>query len=104
MTPAQRTARTLNALATLSLALGLTAGAWHPYYVVPGLIGAAALYSVAASYRGEDHRIRARHRRLSLAALDDEIAMALSKPCCRFWETRDGAHQPHCRNHTRSAA
>ena len=97
MTPAQRTARTLRAIATLSLAGGLTAATWHPYYAIPGLLGALFLALVAADYQIDDTRQQARHEALTLARLSDE--RLLPAPCCAFWEQPDNQHAAGCRNH-----
>ena len=104
MTPARRTARTLRGIALISTASGLYASAHQPAYLLPGLTGAAVLLVVAVSFDRDDQRTRARHRALSLAALEDETVLAATAPCCRFWEVPDGAHQPDCPTTTRSAA
>jgi hypothetical protein len=97
MTHARRTARACRTLAGLSLISALTAAAWHPWYAVPGLVGAAVLLLVAAAYQVDDTRQQARHEALILARLSDE--RLLPAPCCAFWEQHDGAHADTCRNH-----
>lgn len=97
MNHARRTARACRLTAGLSLISALTAAAWHPWYIVPGLLGAAVLLLVAASYQVDDTRQQARHEALTLARLSDE--RLLPAPCCRFWEQPDGAHATTCRNH-----
>jgi hypothetical protein len=97
MTPAKRTARACRLTAGLSLTSALVSAAWHPYYAVPGLVGAALLLLVAAAYQVDHIRQQARHEALILARLSD--AQLLPAPCCRFWEQPDGAHATTCRNH-----
>ncbi|MER6832670.1 hypothetical protein ABT320_01550 [Streptomyces cellulosae] len=99
MTPAKRTARACRTLAGLSLISALVAAAWHPWYAVPGLIGALILTLVAADYDIEDIRIRAWHEHLTLACFADSQTLAATRPCCRFWEQPDGAHATTCHNH-----
>jgi hypothetical protein len=97
MSHARRTARACRTIAGISATSALTAAAWHPWYIVPGLVGAAALLLVAAAYQVDDTRQQARHEALILARLSDE--RLLPAPCCRFWEQPDGAHATTCRNH-----
>ncbi|MFD8254956.1 hypothetical protein [Streptomyces werraensis] len=97
MTPAKRTARACRALAGVSLISALTAATWHPWYAIPGLVGAVFLTLVAADYQVEDILRRDRHAQLVAARLSDE--RLLPEPCCRFWEQPDGAHATTCRNH-----
>ena len=105
MTPARRTARTLRAIAAVSLASGLWAAADHPAYLIPGLIGASVLLLVAASFSHEDRCIRARHEMARRAALTDAQALAQPDPweqlhaadCCELWWTSCGtAHDRQC--------
>jgi hypothetical protein len=97
MSHARRTARACRTIAGLSLTSAIVAAAWHPYYAIPGLVGAVVLLLVAASYQVDDTRQQARHEALTLARLSDE--RLLPAPCCRFWEQPDGAHATTCRNH-----
>jgi hypothetical protein len=97
MTHARRTARACRLTAGLSLISALTAAAWHPWYAVPGLVGAAILLLAAAAYQVDHIRQQARHEALALARLSDE--RLLPAPCCAFWEQPDGAHATTCRNH-----
>jgi hypothetical protein len=101
MNHARRTARACRLAAGLSLISALVAAIWHPWYIVPGLLGAAILLLVAAAYQVDDTRQQARHEALILARLSDE--RLLPAPCCRFWEQPDGQHTDDCRN-SRSAA
>ncbi|MET9304963.1 hypothetical protein ABZX68_06440 [Streptomyces cellulosae] len=101
MTPAKRTARACRTLAGLSLISALVSAAWHPWYAVPGLVGAVFLTLVAAAYQVDDTRQQARHEALTLARLSDE--RLLPAPCCAFWEQPDGQHTDDCRN-SRSTA
>jgi galactose mutarotase-like enzyme len=101
MTHARRTARACRTIAGISATSALVAATWHPYYAVPGLVGAAVLLLVAAAYQVDDTRQQARHEALILARLSDE--RLLPAPCCRFWEQPDGQHADGCRN-SRSAA
>jgi galactose mutarotase-like enzyme len=101
MTPAKRTARACRTIAGISATSALVAATWHPYYAVPGLVGAAVLLLVAAAYQVDDTRQQARHEALILARLSDE--RLLPAPCCAFWEQPDGQHAAGCRN-SRSAA
>jgi hypothetical protein len=101
MTPAKRTARACRTIAGISAISALVAATWHPWYIVPGLVGAAVLLLVAAAYQVDDTRQQARHEALILARLADE--RLLPAPCCAFWEQPDGAHADGCRN-SRSAA
>ncbi|MGA4900297.1 hypothetical protein ACPCAJ_21185 [Streptomyces griseoincarnatus] len=102
MTPAQRTARTCRLAAGLSTICALYAATWHPWYAVPGLVGAVFLTLVAADYQADDIRQQARHEALALARLSDE--RLLPAPCCAFWEQPDNQHAAGCRNTPRSAA
>jgi len=105
MTPAKRTARACRLAAGLSTICAFTAATWHPWYAVPGLVGAAVLLLVAAAYQVDDTRQQARHEALTLACFADSQTLAATRPCCRFWEQPDGAHTTTCRNHEpRSAA
>jgi hypothetical protein len=97
MNHARRTARACRLTAGLSTICAIVAAAWHPWYIVPGLVGAAVLLLVAAAYQVDDTRQQARHEALTLARLSDE--QLLPEPCCAFWEQPDGAHATTCRNH-----
>jgi hypothetical protein len=97
MSPAKRTARACRLAAGLSTICAFTAATWHPWYIVPGLVGAAVLLLVAAAYQVDDTRQQARHEALILARISDE--RLLPAPCCAFWEQHDGAHADTCRNH-----
>jgi hypothetical protein len=103
MSHARRTARACRTIAGISTLSALISATWHPWHIVPGLLGAAVLLLVAAAYQVDDTRQQARHEALILARLSDE--RLLPAPCCRFWEQPDGAHATTCRNHTpRNAA
>jgi hypothetical protein len=105
MSHARRTARACRTIAGISLISALVAATWHPWYAVPGLVGAAVLLLVAAAYQVDDTRQQARHEALTLACFTDGQTIAATRPCCRFWEQPDGQHAAGCRNHTpRSAA
>jgi len=78
VTPAQRTARACRAVAFLSAACAGYSATHHLYLVIPGMVAAAILLTVAATYDTEDRRQQARHAALKAAAdadrqmLDDE--------------------------------
>jgi hypothetical protein len=97
MSHARRTARACRTIAGISTLSALISATWHPWHIVPGLLGAAVLLLVAAAYQVDDTRQQARHEALILARLSDE--RLLPAPCCRFWEQPDGAHATTCRNH-----
>lgn len=71
MTPAERTARACRLGAFLSAASAGYSLTWHPWYAIPGLVGAAFLLWGAASARGEEQRQTRRHARLDHAARSD---------------------------------
>jgi hypothetical protein len=96
MTPARRTARTCRTIALITTATALYSATHHPAYAIPGLTAAALLCTVATAYDTEDRRIRARHHALARAALQDAHTLGIPEPCCRFWQTTDGAHAPDC--------
>ncbi|MFE9921595.1 hypothetical protein ACFYQA_08430 [Streptomyces sp. NPDC005774] len=68
MTPARRTARACRALAFISAASAGYSATHHPYLVIPGMVAAAILLTVAATYDTEDQRQQARHAALKAAA------------------------------------
>ncbi|MFB6787654.1 hypothetical protein ACFCWT_13360 [Streptomyces olivaceus] len=71
MSPARRTAAACHLAAGISTLSAVIAATWHPWYAVPGLIGAAFLLWGGASARGAGQRRRARHHRLTHAAASD---------------------------------
>ncbi|CAL9369621.1 hypothetical protein [Streptomyces sp. enrichment culture] len=71
MTPARQTAAACHLAAGISTLSAAIAFAWHPWYAVPGLVGAAFLAWGGASARGAEQRRRAQHHRLTHAAHSD---------------------------------
>lgn len=71
MTPANRTVIACQAGAFLSAASAGYSLTWHPWYALPGLVGAGFLLWGAASARGEEQRQRIRHAALDHAARSD---------------------------------
>ncbi|MEU4051307.1 hypothetical protein AB0F09_19170 [Streptomyces olivaceus] len=71
MTPARRTAAACHLAAGISALSAGIAATWHPWYAVPGLIGAAFLAWGGASARGAEQRRRAQRARLTHAAASD---------------------------------
>ncbi|MFF7829756.1 hypothetical protein ACFZCM_31525 [Streptomyces rochei] len=72
MTHTQRTAAACKLAAFVAALVAGYSATYHPYYVVPGLIAAAFFLGVAASYRRDEQRQRARHAELAAAAAADE--------------------------------
>ncbi|MGE9282305.1 hypothetical protein ACP4B2_27675 [Streptomyces rochei] len=72
MTHAQRTAAACKLAAFVAALVAGYSATYHPYYVVPGLVAAAFFLGVAASYRRDEQRQRARHAELDAAAAADE--------------------------------
>ncbi|AQS70867.1 hypothetical protein [Streptomyces pactum] len=72
MTHAQRTAAACKLTAFLAAVVAGISATYHPYYVVPGLLAAAFFLGVAASFRRDEARQRARHAALDAAAAADE--------------------------------
>ncbi|MFG3154251.1 hypothetical protein ACGF7W_19655 [Streptomyces sp. NPDC048219] len=104
VTYAQRTARACKATAVALLPIAAYSATYHPFYAVPGLVGAGFFLAVAASYRREDQRQRARHEAARrAAAVDAELLPPV--PCCPFWQHSDGEiHGPRCERRPRSYA
>ncbi|MFD4257747.1 hypothetical protein ACFWR9_08945 [Streptomyces sp. NPDC058534] len=75
MTPAQRTARACQAGAFLSAASAGYSLTWHPWYAIPGLVGAAFLLWGAASARGAAARRQTQNARLDHAAASDAVLL-----------------------------
>lgn len=71
MTAAERTARACQVGAFLSAASAGYSLTWHPWYAIPGLIGAGFLLWGAASARSAAARGEARRARLDHAAASD---------------------------------
>lgn len=71
MRPARRTAAACQVGAFLSAASAGYSLTWHPWYAIPGLVGAGFLLWGAASARSEEQRQTRRHDRLDHAARSD---------------------------------
>ncbi|MBZ6102755.1 hypothetical protein [Streptomyces olivaceus] len=71
MTPARRTAAACHLAAGISTLSAAIAATWHPWYAVPGLVGAAFLLWGAASAQDAGDRRADLHERLHDAAASD---------------------------------
>ncbi|MDX3398414.1 hypothetical protein [Streptomyces sp. ME01-18h] len=76
MTPATRTVIACQAGAFLSAASAGYSLTWHPWYALPGLVGAGFLLWGAASARAATDRQQARRARLDHAARADAALLA----------------------------
>jgi len=105
MTPAQRTARGCTITAAVISGTAIYAGATNPLLALPGLLTAAIFASVAATYRADEARQRARREQSEAAAAADDQALLrppdaraqLDTGCCERWWTSCGFdHDPTC--------
>ncbi|MFE6428132.1 hypothetical protein ACFVOB_22105 [Streptomyces rochei] len=72
MTTAQCTARACRLTAAVLAITAALLAYEHWAYALPGVIGAGVFLGVAASYRRDEQRQRARHAELDAAAAADE--------------------------------